>query len=90
MGCLLPIVMFKTNEGIENESVPKFFVSSALDKASTEGLKTNHIMQRYIVTKGLGCSVIRTLYIQNDNEAIKKQKLLVYKLSGTLRYDGED
>lgn len=82
--------MFKTTENIENDSVPKFFVSAALDKAASEGLKSNHVMQRYVVTKGFGCSVIRSVFIQNENDVVKKQKTLVFKLSGKIRYDGED
>ena len=83
----MPCLIFKTNEVNENEVNPKFFINAAIDKATSDGIKHNHIMQRYISSKGFVCSIIRAVLSFKDNG---QQFIKVFKISGKYRYDGEN
>lgn len=100
LGCVMPIVIQKNTESIENDCNLLFFMSACYEKASNDLIKQNSILQRYLVTKGLGCSVIRAVLTitqkrdffdeSNFTKNEKTTKLQIYKICGKKRYDGDD
>ena len=52
----------KNNELFENEVSPQFFISSCYDKCNSELGKASFIIQRYVISKGLGSALLRVKF----------------------------
>ncbi|CDW74360.1 UNKNOWN [Stylonychia lemnae] len=89
-GCLFPIMIAKITDVFENDVSLQFFLGSCLDKQQSELGKSTFIMQRYIVSKGLGCNVIRVNLTKEKGVSLKNAKLQYYRIGSNHRYDGED
>ena len=89
-GCIFPIMIAKTTDVFENDVSLQFFLGSCIDKQQSELGKSTFIMQRYIVSKGLGCSIIRVNLTKEKGETIKNSKIQYFRIGSNHRFDGED
>ena len=89
-GCLFPITISKQNEVFENDTTLQFFLASSLEKQQQDQGKSNFLMQRYVITRGLGCNVIRVILQRDPAQSLKNAKLTVFRIGSKIRYDAEN
>lgn len=70
-GCVLPIVVYKSFNGYENEIYSKFYPQTAYEQFDIDGKKPNTVIQRYICGKGLFPAIIRAVMKIKDLNGIK-------------------
>lgn len=89
-GCFFPVTIGKSTDLTENDLSLQFFIGSALERVQSEVGKSNFIVQRYIVSKGLGCSLIRATLKKEPHQTLKNAKIQFFRIGTPYRYDGED